>query len=193
MIANELLVTLAQLALGLAGFTGIGVLFTHRPGELTPLEKYRLGLLFSSSFGAMFLALLPLWLHLVDLEASALWRIASAVMFGFAVGGVALFLRPTRRFLREAPEIFNHWLLAAITAGHVFNGFLQLLNALGLFDAGSPAVYTSGLLWMLAHSSLQFARILFIRPPAAHEGAPAITQHVGPAAEETGETWRADS
>ncbi|HSN72949.1 MAG TPA: hypothetical protein VLT59_15640, partial [Steroidobacteraceae bacterium] len=60
MDSTELLTAIAEIALGLAGFSGVMTAFMQRPGRLTGIETYRIGVLLGASLGAMFLALVPL-------------------------------------------------------------------------------------------------------------------------------------
>ena len=159
-----ILSTIAEIALALAGFSGIVVAFTREPGQLTDLESYRLTLLFGPSLGAVFLALLPWALSHSGLEGEEIWRLASGIMAAYTVVLVCRLIGPTRRFLREARDIFDLRLLIPIALGHVVNGGVQAANALGGFGIRSQAVFVWGLLWLVFHAAHQFSRILFKRP-----------------------------
>lgn len=161
---TELLATIAEIALGIAGFSGVMVAFMQRPGRLTEIETYRIAVLLGASLGALFLALLPLTLMQFGLEPGAVWRSAGLAMVGLSVVGVAVYLRASRGAARHAPEIFNRPVFASLLAGHVANVVLQIV-ALTSPDP-SPGPYSLGLLWLLLHAAIQFARILFVRPAA---------------------------
>lgn len=160
---TTLLITLSQMALGLAGFSGIAVAFTRRPGRLTPLEVYRLSLLFGTTFGAMFLALLPAALEVLGAGPDLAWRVSSAVMAGYAAAFAAWRVGPTLRFMRETPEVFHRRILGSIGVIHLVNAGIQMASALGAFGGRRGGVYVWGVLWFLLHGAQQFARILFIR------------------------------
>ena len=160
----EALTTVAQIAVGLAGFAGIAIAFNRRPGELTALEGYRLILLFATSFGALFLALLPFGLQLLGMPAPALWRLSSALFVGFDLLLLGCLTRPTLRFLRDVREIFNLRVLTGLLAGHVAAIGLLSASAVGAFPGRESGLFLCALLWLLFHSAVQFARILFIRP-----------------------------
>jgi hypothetical protein len=159
---TELLATIAELALGLAGFSGVMTAFMQRPGRLTEVETYRIAVLLGASLGALFLALLPLALMQFGLEARALWRDAGLSMLAFAAVGGALYLRSSRRVARHAPEIFNRSVFIGLAAGHVANFVLQVA-ALTVLEP-SPGPYVVGLIWFLLHAAVQFARILLVQP-----------------------------
>ncbi len=164
MDGSEALSTIAELALGLAGFTGIVAVFGRRPGRLRPVEAYRLVILLSISCGAMFLALLPFALHRTGLEGETLWAVASGALAAYTVLFLGWMFSPTRRFLRDSPEIFDKGLLMFLILAHLVNFTVQLLNAFGVFGRPSLGIYLFGLMWLLLHGFQQFARILFIRP-----------------------------
>lgn len=161
---TSLLITFSQMALGLAGFSGITIAFVRQPGRLTPLESYRLSLLFGTTFGAMFLGLLPVGLPLLGLGEDVAWRVSSAVMAIVAVVFVGSRLGPTLRFMRETPEVFHRRILGSIAVVHIVNAAVQAASAAGAFDGRRGGVYVWGILWFLLHGAQQFARILFIRP-----------------------------
>jgi len=159
---TELLATIAELALGLAGFSGVMTAFMQRPGRLTEVEAYRIAVLLGVSLGALFLSLVPLALMQFGLDAGAVWRSAGLCMVGYAVVGGALYLRASWRVARHAPEIFNRSVFVALAAGHVANIALQLA-ALTVLEP-SPGPYAVGLVWFMLHAAVQFARILFVQP-----------------------------
>ncbi len=164
MNGSEALSAVAQLALGLAGFTGIVVVFGRQPGRLRPVEVYRLANLLAISCEAMFLALLPFGLYYAGLQEESLWRFSSGFMIGLTVVLLAGFSPSTTRFVRETPEIFNLYVLTFLVTAHIANLVVQFLNVLGVFGRPNLGVYFFGLLWLLLHGFAQFARILFIRP-----------------------------
>ena len=57
---SETLSTIAELALGLAGFTGVLVVLGRQPGRFSPAEGFRLAVLLVASLSALFLSLVPL-------------------------------------------------------------------------------------------------------------------------------------
>jgi hypothetical protein len=159
---KELLLTIAQTALGIAGFSGVMSAFMKRPGKLTSVETYRVAVLLGVSFSAMFLAFLPLVVEALGSTSARLWTEASATMASFSIVGLTIFLLASWRISRQAPEIFNPWVMGATGLGHLVNVLLQLVNAAD--DVAQPGIYVIGLLWYLFHAALQFSRMLFIQP-----------------------------
>lgn len=163
---TEVLLTVAEVALGLAGFSGVMTAFRQRPGQLTAVEIYRLAVLPGASFGAMFLAFLPLALEQLGINGASVWSSASSVMAAFSVIAVFIFLAASRRVNRQAAEIFNWDIFGATTLGHFANVWLQLFNAVHSSDTAAPGIYVVGLLWYLLHAAMQFSRILVVQPAA---------------------------
>jgi hypothetical protein len=55
----EILTTIAQLAVGVTGFSGIVIAFNRPSGRLSRFEAFRILILFLNSLGAMFFSLVP--------------------------------------------------------------------------------------------------------------------------------------
>lgn len=87
--ADELL-TLAELAIGLAGFSGVVVAFAHQ-GELTPLDRWRFAGLLSLSMGAAVAAFVPSIFHHLGFSGAPLWRASSLTFLAFALPYCAIF------------------------------------------------------------------------------------------------------
>ena len=164
MDTTRFLLSLAQMALAIAGFSGILIAFIRTPGKLTDLERYRLQWLFGPSFGAMFLALLPTTFQVVDLPASLAFRIASGALAAFTVIWYASQIGPTRRHLRETPAIFQRRTLYGLAAGHVVSAAFQTTAAAGAWGDRVEGIFACGIVWLLFTAAYQFSRILFVRP-----------------------------
>jgi hypothetical protein len=159
----EILTTIAQLGIAVAGFSGIAIVFNRQPGGLTAFEAFRVSILFSNSFAAVFLALIPFGFFYLGWSQEIIWRTASGVCVLFEVAFIAVHAPWAREFLDAHRELFNLKLLTFVTCGHVINTFAQLVNALGITHAGL-SIFIFGLLWLLFHGAFQFGRILFVQP-----------------------------
>lgn len=159
---SDMLSTVAEIALGLAGFTGVLVVLGRQPGRLSPAGAFRLTVLLIGSLSALFLALIPLALHDSGLSGSVLWRVSSLVMAGSILATGGLLVRPVRRFRRGESESYNPTILVLITTGAVLVFIAQMVNASGVLGGPSPGAYSFGLLFFLAVGAVQFVRILFV-------------------------------
>jgi hypothetical protein len=161
---NEALLTTSELALGLAGFTGIIGAFHARSGPWIPADAWRLASLLSVSLGVLFLSLIPLALANFPLSSETSWRISSFLMALFtAVLFLAIGLR-MRRLDADSKQVLNRGTVALVLIGSLLNAIAQLLNSAGVFVNMTFAVYFAGLVWLLFYACLQFARLLLVRP-----------------------------
>lgn len=156
--------TIAEISIAFAGFTGLIVAFRKDAGPLNDVQKYRLTVLLSLAFGAMFLSLLPEVLVNLGLRDAPVWRWACGVSALFSLGFLAWWLLASRRIVRQVPEIFHWSAFSRMAAGHVVVLALQLSVVLQLnIDIGA-GILSAGLLWYLLHAAQQFVRMLFIQP-----------------------------
>ena len=168
---QELLTTIAEIGIALAGFSGLVVVLRKSDGPLNAIEKYRMSVLLATAFGAMFLALLPGILQRLGLSGDDLWMVSSGFLVAFSFIFVLTWVLSSRRFFRLAREIFNVAAFAAMAIGHLVNMLLQIAVVLGFWSEQSAGVYLLGLAWLLAHASQQFVRMLFIQPSSTTNGA----------------------
>lgn len=159
----ESLQTIAEISIGLAGFSGLVVALRKDAGPLDDIQKYRLRILFSLSFGAMFLSLLPDTLVNFGVPDERLWFISSATIFAYSFLFIAWWIMSSRRIAQVAPEIFNWAAFSTMAAGHTIV-LLQLAVMLDFLENRAPGVISLGLIWYLIHASQQFVRMLFIQP-----------------------------
>ena len=159
MQASDELLTLAELAIALAGFSGVVVAFGQR-GEVTVLDRWRFAALLSISMSAAVLAFLPAVLNLLGISGSFLWRTSSAVYLFVAVLHASFF---SSRLLRTSQEVdapvSRKFLVASflLAALHIF---LQLLNVLGWPSSPNAAFFISGLIVWLVLGSVSFGSLV---------------------------------
>lgn len=156
--------TVAEIAIGLAGFSGLVVALRHDKGPLSEIQKFRMGVLFGMAFGALFLSLVPHVLAALGLRDGLLWSYASLAMVAWSLIFVYLWISHSRRIARSVPEIFNRKAFATMTAGHIVNMCLQGGVVFASFEANASGIFGLGLIWYLIHASQQFVRMLFIQP-----------------------------
>lgn len=160
----ESLQTISEISIGLAGFSGLVVALRKDAGPLNDIQKYRLRILFSLSFGAMFLSLLPDTLVSFGVPDERLWFNSSAAIFSYSFLFIAWWIMSSRHMAQVAPEIFNWAAFSTMAAGHTIVLLLQLAVMLGLLESRAPGVISLGLIWYLIHAAQQFVRMLFIQP-----------------------------
>jgi len=162
--------TIAQLGIGLAGFSGIVVALGYRPQQLSSLDRVRVLALLFSSLGAALFATLPLILAASWSSPALIWRVSS-LAFAAALLGFHAFTLSRPRTLSSADRAALHpamWVLAV--GGSLIFSLLLLWNAAGRGGEPSPGPYLWALYYQLVYSSVQFIRLLLVRPgypPAA--------------------------
>ncbi len=155
----DALLTIAQIALGFAGFTGVVSAF-RSPETWGASESFRLARMLDSSLYALLLALIPPGLAGAGLSPVATWRIASALF------AVALLFRLWRAFAAirampaDAKAQLNRVATRVIQSINVLMAVLLALNATGVFWDPGFAVYYLGLLCLIAIAARQFTQFL---------------------------------
>jgi hypothetical protein len=157
---TDALHTVAELGIGLAGFSGIVIALSRDPGELAPFDALRVMLLLGSSISAAVLALLPIGLLAAGMQGAPVWRVSSALL---ALATAAMLFESGRRFL-SLPEPLTPAIGQFLILGGVVNLLCQFLNAIALGFDGSFAVFYFGLVWLIVFSGIQFILLMFRRP-----------------------------
>jgi len=160
----DALQTIAEISIGLAGFSGLVVALRRNPGPLTRVQQFRLRVLLVLTFGAMFLSLLPGLLADLRVPADRIWFDAAGAMLLFSLGFVVWLIRRGRQIATITPEIFNWLLFSSLVGGHVVVLLLQGCVLAGIVEARAPGIYELGLVWYLFHAAQQFTRMLFVQP-----------------------------
>jgi hypothetical protein len=156
--------TIAEIAIGLAGFSGLAVALRRDTGPLSDIQKFRMSVLFGMAFGALFLSLVPHVLATLGVSDELLWGSASLAMVAWSLFFMYMWILRSRRIAKSVPEIFNRKAFAAMTVGHIVNLLLQAGVAFAWFESNTAGVFGLGLIWYLIHGSQQFVRMLFIQP-----------------------------
>ncbi len=163
MKAFDQLLTMSELAIGLAGFAGVVVAFA-RGGKLATIDRWRFAGLLSLAMGAAVMAYVPLLLDLTGVSGPALWRASSGVFLGIGVLFIAIFPSRAIRALREADAPLPWGFLLPTFGLSAANLLLQLLNALGWPFNPGPLLFVAGILTWLVVVALFFGILVLGRP-----------------------------
>ena len=156
----DALFTIAEVAVGITGFSGIVLAISHRPGALDPFDASRIFLLLAAGVATIVVSLFPVGLHAAGVASGSIWRWSSASMVVVNLGVIA-------GGLRAGPWVVSarDWVIAPVLlTATLFNLAAQILNATGLVFHGSFSVFFFGLLWWVTFSGTQFVLIIFVRP-----------------------------
>jgi hypothetical protein len=161
MAEESLLLTIAEVSIGFAGFAGIVALFGRRAtGTWSTADRLRFNSLIRHALLSLFAAFLPLAIHYVDPDHGSPWRSASTV---FGVAFLLLFWTGFRRIpeVRASGDseasIRGAWVLVA---GFAVLALGLFLNALGVVFHGDAGPYLVALFFTLALTGAFFARLL---------------------------------
>lgn len=160
----DALQTIAEISIAFAGFSGLIVAFRRDRGPLTNVEKYRLRVLLTLAFGAMFLSFLPQLLLLFGIPDQRIWQFSAAGLGLYSGFFVFWWLSASREIMRQVPEIFHWFAFSRMAAGHIIVIGLQAGVVLMLIESRAVAIYLIGLVWYLLHAAQQFVRMLFVQP-----------------------------
>jgi len=161
---SQSLQTIAEVSIGLAGFSGLAVALRRNSGPLTEVEKFRLRILLTLAFGAMFLSFLPELLQGLGMKTAVIWICACAALAVYSIVFLAWWVIASRKFSRDFPEIFHWSAFARMSAGHVTVLLLQMAVCLSLVTDKGATIFVLGLIWYLIHAAQQFSRMLFVQP-----------------------------
>jgi hypothetical protein len=161
---GEALTTAAQIAVALAGFAGVVVAFRSSSlHEWSLLDKYRLWLLLAGALVPLFSCLFGMLLLTIKPTPFPVWRWCS----GFSLLLLCIFGFLSRRRQTElGPAVIKEmgayryfFYVIAILGTAV--GLLQVYNAL---VSGVFWLFYAAIMFQLAISSLQFARMILLPP-----------------------------
>jgi hypothetical protein len=126
---SEALGITAQVAVTLAGFAGIVVIF--RPDSVhrwSALDKFRLQLLLTNSSLPLAYSLLGILLLILDPPPAAIWRWCSGISFAAQLLVIACTGNPTRRIPRAELESINKLIFHGMAALGAAALALQVIN-----------------------------------------------------------------
>ncbi len=152
--------TLAEVAITLAGFSGVAVVFRLRGAQAwSPTELRVLWFLIGDSFLVLFFSLLPFPLALANWSSEALWGFCNALLGSWFIVGNVLALRGERRD-RIAQQLITVPVITpslyVMSIGALAMGMALWLSALDLLVPRGQAAYVLGLIALLAFAAVEF-------------------------------------
>lgn len=148
------LYALAELAVAMAGFASIVVLFKRgRTGGWVPADADRFNGMLLHAMAAGFFCVFPPFISVFTSDPSRIWTIASASI------AVQLLLHAAVIFWLPSTTIRIR-LALVLPLGLVG---LQFLNVLGVWFAGDFRPYLAAVLWHIFQAGLLFVTLVFVR------------------------------
>ena len=165
---ESFLLAIAQIAVTLAGFSGLVVAIRGAPpAAWHARDIWSLTWMFGTSFGALFLSLLPLLLASFHLRAESIWTSAGFVMSIFVVLFSIAMIIWGRRLTKAGhpPRVRFFPTIARLLL--VSSGVFAGLGALGLFSELRVGLFILGLIACLIVSALSLVVFLVVLARAA--------------------------
>ncbi len=111
--------TIAEISIAFAGFSGLIVALRKSARPLTEIEKFRLQILLTLAFGAMFLSFFPEVLESLGVGEHETWVYAGSALCVYSTIFLAWWIYASRKFARAFAEIFHWSAFFRMTAGHL--------------------------------------------------------------------------
>ncbi|MDD9895458.1 MAG: hypothetical protein OXU66_01170 [Gammaproteobacteria bacterium] len=153
---------IAEIALGLAGFSAVLVGLSRNTGKIEPPEQFRIMALIYGSMGAVFFALLPFVVFTKEANQGIAWTICGLLLSIYAIAGLLVLPRRSSNLRKTYPDLFPIRLILLQSTLHTGCCICALI---GLFKltAYLANFYNASLLILLLHSTIAFIRTLFFR------------------------------
>ncbi len=157
MEAASTLEVLAEIAIAIAGFSGVVTALTIRTSQWSELDKVRLRMLLQASFATAFFSLLPLVLLSTTLLNPAIWVITSSTWLIYTgASTIPTVVRAIRRS-DSAPDGLERPIAALVVAVLGSVVVLQLLNVAARRTAWP---HLAAMLGGLFGASVSFLRLI---------------------------------
>lgn len=161
MIPTDLLLTVAEVSVALAGFASVVSIFGQRISNVDPRISYhRLRIMVELSLTATAFSLVPVMLAATDLSASANWRLSSLMFVAVATSHMVFRYARLRRAASNPDQVrFNATTWAWVGTGALAQLGLFLV-VVGALPRGQAAAYLFALSYQLGLTGLYFLRLL---------------------------------
>jgi hypothetical protein len=163
---GEVLLALAQIAVGLAGFSGVVAAFSRSRGFRVE-DRVRFLMLVGSSFIVIVLSFVPFLLDLSGVREPAVWRLSSAAWLIVVMGSVPLILLGRSVILRSGRPAPG-WSVVLILFLSLAATGAQVCNLVSWPYAPGPVPFILGLMAGLAGGGAVFVYLVLI-PPSPSE------------------------
>ncbi len=160
MESSDFFLTLGEIAVTLAGFASVVVVFNRREsGTWERADISRLTGMLASSLMAAFFSMLPVGLQGAGLSEPAAWSVSSFALGCWMTVGVIVVYRRNRSLPSAS---YSRALSFFMRASMAVAALLLLLNAFALGLSGGPAVYIFAVVLLLAISGVLFMRLVLL-------------------------------
>jgi hypothetical protein len=157
------LLAMAQVAVGLIGFSSVLVALSGEPSRWSALDSFRIKGMLASAIILLLLSLVPFLLQFLGLAGPLVWRCSTGLLAGLLAIGMIANLRAYLRLSESYRAATRPLFVWSIYGVGVLVLVAESTAAAGLLEA-AEGTYFLGLFFMLALSSYLIVRFLFARP-----------------------------
>jgi hypothetical protein len=160
---GDVLLTLAEIGISVAGFAGVVTAFgTRRSGEWTLEDRLRFSFLLVLSLTVVFFSILPFPVAALHVDGPVVWRLVSGILAVWIVIINIIAFRQLTRVRRVFKSKTHSWTKFLVRAGELAFVLLLSFNTVYMAEAG---LFLLALIWLLLQSIVMFAELLgfFVR------------------------------
>lgn len=158
MTPEDSLIAIAEIGIGLAGFSGLVAAFVQQSGHEWRMEqKARIVLLIVLSFGIMISALMPFALSGTSNSPALIW---GAPMIAFSLLCISLLFYWIRVSRKHDFRILFPWISIPVMVVAALLQVICLFSGIGVIFPYSASLFTLGLLCVLAFGANIFVALL---------------------------------
>lgn len=163
---SDVLLTIAQIGLGFAGFGSLVSTFVDPKQGWQKMDVYRLRFLIGISLLAIFFSLLPFAFTASIANEQVIWQLSSALMAITTALAVIFGMRATRGVSQNQGSPFWSAIAVILSIGIVLS---QTGNALGVGFGSNFGGYFIGLFIVIINAAIYFLRMLVTLGPTLNQ------------------------
>ena len=155
---EDILLTLAEVSVALAGFSGVVAVFGRRdPGTWSFADRFRFFALVHTSLSSLLLCILPFGLLAFNIPEEAVWSALSAL---FVVYNAVVGFFTSRRFLAASSSERAEFTSGVMPVMFAILAPILVLSIFNVAVGGTFGPFLVALIYLLVLSSFLFARML---------------------------------
>jgi|GEM_PF-2031908 len=166
--STELLSTIVEFSIGLAGFSGVVGIFIHRSGTWIYVDRFRI-------LNLLLMSLTPGFLSFISLGLVQITSKAIEVSAAISAATLAILVFFISRARSKVPAVDKHLvglhIYVPMLSIFIIVMVLQALIAISVIDSHEFIVYYYSLVAILFLAVVQFARLILARPKISKEPA----------------------
>lgn len=165
---GDILLTLAEVSVAFAGFSGVVAVFGRRDPETWSFaDRFRFFSLVQASLSSLLLCIMPFGMLALNISESTVWRSMSAL---FVLYAIVVVIFSSRRFLATSSSDRGGFTMSVFPVAIAVSAPLLVASIYNVVVSAAFGPFLAALIFLLILSSFLFARMLvsaFCSGPAA--------------------------